>query len=885
MRLIFLLFLFLTPVFCFSQFERDTVISFKDAYKRTYNITKLTGERIQIDGRLDDTVWEQKGEWSEKFSQVIPFERAHTNSWTRVKLFYDNENIYVGVYCKDEFPEEMNAFIGDRDDNSNGDLVSIAFDTYHDYRVAPEFNINLGGNKTDLTVTDKLSVNLSWNAVWEGRTSINLQDSSWTAELKIPFSQLRYNQKSPDGIWGLHVRRIIRRNNEVQNWSLIPIKNNGHVFSFGEMHGMDSLPKPRGIEFLPYAMTKFTRSPKIPGNPFQNEGRFKPMAGVDAKIALNDFTMDVTINPDYGQVELDPSVMNLTAFETFYEEKRTFFLEGKHILEFDNNEEERMFYSRRIGSMPTRLPKGMDKPNHFSSMPQPVPILGALKLTGTSKKGVTVGVLQSITARTSSKVMRDGEYGVEVTEPLTNYSVARVQKNWEGNTLLGGMLTSVNRRLKESYLQENMVENAFTGGIDFTQYFSNRLYYIDAKGMFSTLHGTANSILNTKRNATHYYQRESGRGYLSQDSTLTNLQGTGGYLKIGKKGNAQWNFSESFSWSSPGLDLNNIGFNKVSDYKANETEVVYRKTDPWGPFRFAGINFTQKNVWSFGGKAINNDIGIRWRSLGIKRRIELDIQEKFHWNTVDTRRLRGGPDLRYNPNFETQFVFLTDRAKKVMAKMEYSGRHYLGQKTSYNAIHPSLTLRLGNRVRMVSQFNYSWNKDDLQYVATLEKQDGENQEATYLMARMSQQTYGLTLNLQVNLTPDLSLQYYGSPFSSFAKFDQFKQATNTLSKKFENRFVPLSQEELSYDNKIYSWTADGQARNFKDPNFSFNEFRSNFVLRWEYRPGSSLYFVWEHNRSNQDDMYYSNWGRNLDRMFSIPSTNTFLMKMNYWFSL
>src|SRR5699024_4794340 len=202
----------------YAQNEREEVVSFEDAYKRSYNITRLYEEAPQIDGRLDEEIWQTKGEWSEKFSQVIPFERVHTDSWTRMKIFYDDENIYIGVYCKDEHPEEMNAVIGNRDDNSNGDLISIAFDTYHDYRVAPECNINLGGNKNDLTVTDQLSVNSSWNAVWEGRTHIDLADSSWTAELRIPFSQLRYNEAPTDGIWGLHVRRIIRRNNEVQNW-------------------------------------------------------------------------------------------------------------------------------------------------------------------------------------------------------------------------------------------------------------------------------------------------------------------------------------------------------------------------------------------------------------------------------------------------------------------------------------------------------------------------------------------------------------------------------------------------------------------------------------------------------------------------------------------
>src|SRR5690606_17482337 len=332
----------------------------------------------------------------------------------------------------------MNAFIGDRDDNSNGDLVSIAFDTYHDYRVAPEFNINLGGNKTDLTVTDKLSVNLSWNAVWEGRTNINLPDSSWTAEIRIPFSQLRYNQQNSDGIWGLHVRRIIRENNEVQNWSLIPIKNNGHVFSFGEMHGMTDLPKPRGIEILPHVLSKYLREPLIHNSPLQKGSKSALSGGLDARAAINDFTLDLTINPDYGQVELDPSVMNLSAYETFYDEKRPFFLEGKHILEFDNNEDSKMFYSRRIGAMPSYRPQGIDNVEHFASTPTYIPIIGALKLTGTNRNGVTIGLLESVTARTTSRVRRNGEFGREITEPLTNYTVDRIQKNWEGNTLLGG---------------------------------------------------------------------------------------------------------------------------------------------------------------------------------------------------------------------------------------------------------------------------------------------------------------------------------------------------------------------------------------------------------------------------------------------------------------
>lgn len=630
--------------------QQDSIVPFEKAYKRTYNIRKVSGVKPTIDGKLDEDFWTKQGEWSDRFVQIIPYERAITQSPTRVKLFYDDKYIYVGVYCKDAVPDKMNRFIGNRDDNSLGDLISVAFDTYHDYRAAPEFNINLGGNKTDLVVTDKLNVNLSWNAVWEGRTNINRADSSWTAELRIPFSQLRYNQRSEDGVWGLHVRRIIRRNNEVQNWSMIPLKNNGHVFSFGNMSGMDSVPKPRGIEFLPYVMGKYRQEPRIDGSPYQKGYSWGGNVGLDAKFALSDYTLDMTINPDYGQVELDPSVMNLTAYETFYDEKRPFFLEGKHILDFANGSD-MMFYTRRIGASPSYTPRGIDNVGSYAETKENVPIIGALKLTGTNKRGLTIGVIESVTARSSSKVTRNGVEDVEVVEPLTNYTVARVQKNWKGNTLLGGMVTSVNRALDQPYLEDFMVRNAFTAGIDFTQYFKNRLYYIDVKGMLSSLHGSAGAITALQNSVAHYYQRASSADYLGVDPTRRSLTGTGGYVKVGRKGNAKWNFSETFTWSSPGFDLNDMGYMKETDYLMNETEIMYRQTDIWKIFRYNAFTLSQKNMWNYGGTPFSNNASLRWQSMTMNR-YEWDVKETFAWNWLDSRLLRGGPDGRIDSNDE-----------------------------------------------------------------------------------------------------------------------------------------------------------------------------------------------------------------------------------------
>lgn len=863
-----------------SHAQEDSIIPFEKAYKRTYTITKISGIRPVTDGRLDEKCWSDNGTWSEQFTQVAPYERVPSSSPTKMKILYDEAYIYVGIYCKDAVPEQMNQFIGNRDDNTIGDLVSVAFDTYHDYRAASEFNLNLGGSKTDLIVTDKLDINRSWNAVWEGRTHINQADSSWTAELRIPFSQLRYNRISETGVWGLHLRRIIRRNGEIQNWSMIPLKNNGHVFSFGEMYGMTDLPKPRGIEIQPYIMGKYKREPGIAGSPYQKGTLWGGNAGLDAKIALSDFTLDLAINPDYGQVELDPSVMNLTAYETFYEEKRPFFLEGKHILDFEHGSD-MMFYTRRIGSSPTYSPSGIDNVHSFANSTDNVPIIGALKLTGTNRRGVTLGIVQSITARSSVDVMRNGTESSEVVEPLTNYTVARIQKNWKGNTIVGGMATSVNRALHKPYLEDIMPRNALTAGIDFTQYFFNRLYYIDMKGMFSSLNGSKEAIAHVQQSAVHYYQRASAQDYLGVDKNRTSLNGTGGYVKLGRKGNSKLSFSETFSWLSPGFDLNDIGYLKQADKLSNETLIEFRQTDTWKNFRNNTLSLSQLNQWDYGKNLSGNSFTLGWKSMFINR-YEINLSQTYGLNRVDNRLLRGGPDIRFGEWYNIVASFNTNKSKRVMFMINYSGDYNLHGDYSLNTLTPSLIFRFGNRVYLSGQFNYAWNSDKMQYVSTI---PSASDAPIYIVGAMDQKTYGLTMKLQVNVTPDISVQWYGSPFTSVATFDDFKQAKDTKSHTRAARFHTFSPDEISITDNRYSVQTEQNHFSFNNPDFSFNEFRSNLVARWEYLPGSTLYLVWEHSMNNNAAFYRAGWGNNLERMFGLPNTNICMVKLNYWFNL
>ncbi len=874
MKYLFIAVLVLSYSYFFAQ--ETSVVPFDQAYKRTYHITKISDDRPVIDGKLDDAIWSEKGTWTEDFVQVMPNKRMPTNSPTKAKLFYDEKYIYVGIIARDANPDKINRFIGNRDDNSIGDLVSIAFDTYHNYWAAPEFNINAGGNKTDLVVTDKLSVNLNWNAVWEGRTYVDLQDSCWTAEMCIPFSQLRYNQETTDGVWGLHIRRIIRHNREVQNWSMIPIKNNGHVFSFGEMQGMTDLPRPRNIELLPYTMGKLQQRPKQEG-PYGDRTRWSGNAGLDAKIGLSDFTIDVTINPDYGQVEQDPSVMNLTAYETFYDERRPFFLEGKHILDFSYGSD-MMFYTRRIGAAPGYQPADIDGVTSFAERRDVVPIIGALKLTGTNNRGLTLGVLQSLTARTSAKVTRNGEESRETVEPLTNYTVARIQKNWKGNTYLGGMFTSTNRLMDEQYLEDYLTANAITAGIDLTQYFKNRLYYIDFKGMFSTLDGTEASIFRRQFDPVHYYQRASAQDYLEVDPTRQSLSGTGGYLKLGRKGNARWTFAETFGWLTPGFDLNDVGYLREADMLSNDTEATFRQTNPWKIFRASTLSLNQVNKWNFGGQSCENSLALGTRTMFINL-YQVELTEKYVWNRLDTRVLRGGPDLQIDPYFSTNVKVNTSKAKRVMGSLQYVGEHNTNGHSSFNSLTPGLTFRVGNHIHLVGSFNYQWNSNDLQYVG---QTIGASGNIHYLMGSMDQHTYGITLRVQANITPDISIHFYGAPFTSTASYSDFKRDAQTTSRQYDQRFYQFATGEIVQTGDRYRVSENGDTYSFASPDFSFNEFRSNLVFRWEYMPGSTIYIVWEHSLSNRDNRYVSGWSDNLDTMFGLPSTNTFMVKANFW---
>jgi hypothetical protein len=866
----------ITPVIL-SQVP-DSLIPFDQAYKRSYHTVRLQGEPPVIDGKLEDPCWENEGAWSQNFIQNTPVERAQPTYPTRIKILFDDKNIYFALRAWDPEPDKINRFVGDRDDNSIGDLISVCFDSYHDSRAGTEFNINAGGNKTDLIVTDNLTVNLDWNAVWEGKTAIN--DSSWSVEFRIPLNQLRYNHSDTGMVWGLHVRRIVRRIQEVDQWSLIPRKNSGHVYSFGTMSGLQGVRKPRLVEFLPYVAGKATREPEVPGSPYAKSTQWNGNAGIDGKIGVGDFTMDITVNPDFGQIEADPSVMNLTALETFYEEKRPFFLEGQHIFDF-SPDENMMFYSRRIGHVPSYYPE-VDDVTSFTKVPEFTNIINAIKLTGTTRSGISVGILQSTTQKETAALTENGVETIPAVEPLTNFLVSRIQKiTNKGNTQFGAMFTSTNRFIADSNLYY-LNRNAYTAGIDLLQYTKDREYYLDFKGVASYINGKEDAMVSLQQNAVHYYQRPDAQGYLGIDSSRQSLSGTGGYLKIGRQGDKRFTFSEKLSWWSPGFDLNDAGFLLMADLIENYTLLSYRQTEPGSIFRNYTISLQQSNAWNYGGMSTRNDIGTEFFGM-FNNRWEVSFYENYYISNMSTRLLRGGPAFRRAPRLEYSLILNTDRSRRVSFKLHNTGLASSDGITRQYMLEPGINFRIGNHFYIETEFEFTHNTDNFIYVT----QERAGQDLQYIMAKIRQQTYNFTLRLNYNITPDISIQYYGSPFISSGIYSDFKRAADTHSRNISERYHAFNGQEITYDEATNDYLVSEGTKNysFGNPDFSFREFRSNLVARWEYRPGSTLYLVWENNRTNSSNIYYSSASKNLDYLFEYKPTNILMVKLSFWLGM
>jgi len=869
-------------------------------YGQDYEKRKYTAQRTVtppiINGELDEEAWSH-GVWGGDFIQFEPAEGMPVSQQTEFKILYDDNNIYVAIKAYDSAPDSIVTRMTRRDD-TDGDEVLIAFDSYFDQRTAFGFGVSAAGVKGDLIWTeDGTSEDETYDPIWYVKTGI--YDWGWAAEMRIPLTQLRFSAKD-EQTWGLEVIRNIYRNAESDLWQPIARNASGVVHNAGLLDGLVGI-KPHTIfDITPYGVTKFESYEGEAGNPWLNGTDFKANAGLDAKIGIsNNMTLSLTVNPDFGQVEADPSEVNLSAFETFFREKRPFFVEGQNITSYGlgigdgDVGNDNLFYSRRIGRSPRRPAEpGNDE---YAYTPGFIPILGAAKITGKSGKGLSLGVIEAVTAQVNTRIYNEltGETRHVTAEPFANYAVGRVQQDLNGgNTIIGGMVTSTIRSLDET-TQDYFNKSASTAGLDFTQYFKEMKYIFQLRTVFSDIRGNKVSIARTQKSAVHNFLRPDA-DYVEYDPTRTSLNGTGGNIMAGKiGGNMQIIYLAA--WKSPGLELNDIGYMRVADQYLGVGVFNYSIYKPFGIFNRMSFGTNLIHLMDFGGNTLMVGDEFSW-SAGFKNLWNTYFGGGFNSRERDNLLLRGGPSMKMPGTGRIYGGVSSSERKKLVAELD--ARYGWGNENVYTqkSVGLELMYRPSDNLTISAEPEWEQTRHSMQYVTTNET--GGVYSPQYIFANIDQKILSMSLRIDYNITPDLTVQYWGQPFFGSGKYNNFKHITDPVADAYTDRFQLYSVREaiagpgeIFYDAPAQQYYVYEDADllpdyDFENPDFTVSEFLSNLVVRWEFLPGSTAYLVWSQNRDYNTDEGLFDLGTQFRDVFRQNKPyNIFLIKFSYRFGL
>lgn len=870
------------PIYCNCQ---DKEVKF-------YTTQRIEEEPPKIDGKSDDKAWEQVPWGGGDFIQRIPNDGVAPTVQTQFKILYDAKNLYVLFKNLDPEPDKIVNRMSRRD-GFEGDFVEINIDSYYDKRTAFSFTASVSGVKGDEYVSNNgNNWDANWDPIWYLKTSIN--EEGWIAEMKIPLSQLRFADK-PEHVWGLQITRRFFRNNERSNWQYIPQDAAGWVHLFGELRGITGVEPQKQLEIQPYVLAKTERYEKEAGNPYATGKSSDLDFGLDAKIGItSDITLDLTVNPDFGQVEADPSQVNLSAFRLFFPEQRPFFIEGNNILTFpvSNSNNNNLFYSRRIGRNPQQSietddddldgdgESDDDDVEEYVKTSTNSRILGAAKITGKNKNGFSWGILESVTAIETAEIDSLGYIREETVEPMTNYFVARAQQDInKGNTLIGGMFTATNRKIEDPQLNW-LHKEAYTAGLDFTHYWLQRSYFLTSKITISKVKGSEEAITATQKSSERYFQRPDNH-HAKLDTTRNNLTGTGGTIIFGKR-SGKVIYDAGFNWQSPEFELNDIGFLAQTDIMTQWTWLQYRKLKPFSVFRSFRVNFNQSTSWDFGGVNTKKDL-----------EINSNFEFKNFWSggggvylrsyAISNADLRGGPAVTYPGRYEYWVWLNSDTRKKFSLEVNPWWGFGFDNNEKNKGVELNFVYRPSNAWNISLSPSISSNTDKMQYVTTVD----DNNQDKYIIARIDQTTYDMSLRMTYMVTPNLSVQYWGQPFAASGSYSEFKKVTKPDAENYENRFTVVnSTRDFENEEQAIDENSDGTTDyTIDDPDFNFAQFRSNMVIRWEYIPGSTLFVVWTQNRSESPTTDRHTFSHLYEGLFDKKPHNVFLLKYTYRFIL
>lgn len=838
---------------------------------RTLQAQRITIAPPRIDGRLDDAAW-ATAPVATGFTQYRPEPGQPASQQTDARVLYDDDALYVGLRAYETEPDAIAGQLTRRDEDSYSDWLGVMIDSNADRRTAYQFGVNPRGVRRDLRRIADTDEDPTWDPVWEA--AVHVDGTGWTAELRIPFSQLRFGAAAEQR-WGLNFFRVIARRDEVDLWAPTGPDDGAVVSRFGWLEAVRDLPASRRVELLPYALARVQDGPAhAPAR--QTLGG----VGLDLKAGLaGDLTLDLTVNPDYGQVEADPARVNLTAFETLVPERRPFFLEASELFSVpisfssDADERETLFYSRRIG----RRPHGGLGDVRFSSPATETTILAAAKLSGRTTGGWALGALGAVTAEETATV--DGAGGPEgvVVEPRTSYSVVRVERELRQNRSSVGLVGTVVRRDRSADPRLQLPRGAYAGGVDFRHRFAADRYQLTGFVFGSHLTGSTQALDAVQRSPVHYFQRPDAT-HLDYDPERRTLTGATARFRIDRLAGGPWRGAAGYQMRTPGFDVNDLGYQRYADYHLAFAEVGYERNEQRGALRSWRLYSTAWGTTTQGGERIE---------LAGNVRGEARLPNLWSgWVGVEHDRggfspweLRGGPLLRREPETQIWAGLRSDGRRRLQAEIRGYAvvRPTSDSRATETALY--LTWRPAARLQIAGGPRYVHRAEDQQWLGAT-----SGDPARYIFGRLEQRTLALTTRAELAFTPSLTLQLYAQPFVSAGRVTRFRRVADARAADPAARFeaidvVPVGPGEYEGD-----LDADGTTDRFADPDFGYRQFRSNVVMRWEFRPGSTLYLAWSQGRTQQTGVGAFDPWRDTRSLFSARPEDALMVKVSYWMS-
>jgi Domain of unknown function (DUF5916) len=846
------------------------------AVPRVLRATRISGVPAPvIDGRLDDPAWVGVPVATD-FTQNYPLDGRPATDRTEARVLFTDDAVYVAMRAYDH-PDSIVAPLTRRDVWAPSDYLHVIFDSYHDRRTAFHFVVNPVGVKLDLYHYDDTERDMSWDAVWD--VAVARDSLGWTAEFRIPLSQLRYDARPraagsahvAETVWGVNFCRDVVRRQEWSCWAPIPQGERRYVSRFGDLTGLDGLPAARRREVVPYVSSSVTRAPGSSADPFFQPTAVGPAAGVDAKLGMPaGLTLDLTVHPDFGQVEADPSEVNLSEFETTFQERRPFFVEGAGLFQMSIYEDpsEVLFYPRRIGRAPVL---GVNTRGGYSSEPARAPIEAAVKLSGKTRGGWSVGALAAATGAVYADVRDSLDLPHrDLLEPATAYGVVRLQRDLRGGrSAIGIMGTATDRFGLTGAAADTLHGAAYAGAFDFRHRFGGAggaSYEVFGAVFGSYVRGSAAAIAVTQRSSAHYFERPDAPN-LTLDTTRTSLAGWAMRLQVDRL-TGHWRYGNAFYARSPGFEVNDLGI----EHRANWIEdFVWVGREHPEPSRLFNLWSVYVNTWS-------------WWTLAGERfltQANIDLSGEFRnfwggflrlgWGLpANTLRLRGGP-LLAEDGYYTTFGNLWSpwRGRLRLDATFQAMRARVAPRTWSAALTPTIQWQPANGVTLALGPSVSRQKSDMFYV----DQASTSTTPHYVVSAIDWTTTSFTTRLDVAFAPALTFQLYAQPFFSAARYSDFKEVVDPRAGVYANRFRRFTPAAAG-DSLEADLNGDGVADvRFADPSFSAQRFRSNAVLRWEYRPGSTLFVVWSQGRDAEAGG---------PPLFRVAPENVFLVKWSYW---